>query len=202
MAEVDLKQIINQVAAEKEKKSIKKIDSVQVLVFELDKEEYAVNIAMLREIIRVPDITPIPNAPDFINGILNLRGQIVVVVDLEKRFKLVREGESVSKHIIITDVNDTSFGVQVDFVKEVLTVPVDHIRPTPELISAKINAEYLSGIIVFGGEGDKIEKNKKKDPDKNTGVQSRLIILLDLPKLLQEKELLQLGESIKAVANN
>ena len=185
MANADLKQIISQVAAEKEKATTKKIESVQVLVFEVDREEYAVNISVLREIIRVPDITPIPNSPDFIKGILNLRGQIVVVVDLEKRFNLVRENNNVAKHIIITDMDGTYFGVLVDVVKEVLTVPVDQIRPTPDLVSAKIHTDYLSGIVVLASGGDK--------------QQSRLIVLLDLPKLLQEKELLQLGQSIKSI---
>lgn len=198
MANVDLKQLINQVAAEKEKASDKKTDSTQVLVFELDKEEYAVSISVLREIIRVPDITPIPNAPDFIKGILNLRGQIVVLVDLEKRFHLVRENALEPKHIIITDLEGTYFGVLVDEVKEVLTVPIDRIRPTPDLVFAKIHAEYISGIVILGGEeeGDKKQSTKA---EKSDTMPTRLIILLDLPKLLQEKELLQLGESIKTM---
>lgn len=202
MATTDLKQIISQVAAEKEKALAKKIDSTQVLVFEVDQEEYAVNISALREIIRVPDITPIPNAPDFIKGVLNLRGQIVVVIDLEKRFKLSRENKITPKHIIVTEMEGTYFGILVDIVKEVLTVPVDHIRPAPDLVSAKIHADYLSGIVVMGGEPAvaNVSAGKVKSKVKNTeSGQSRLIILLDLPKLLQEKELLQLGESIKTI---
>ncbi|PLX28374.1 chemotaxis protein CheW [Candidatus Parcubacteria bacterium] len=189
MPQDDLKQIISQVAEEKAGEEEKKIESLQVLVFELDGEEYAVNIIDLREIITIPEITPIPNSPKFIRGILNLRGQIVVVIDLEKRFDLVRENKIKSKHIIVTQVQENDFGVMVDNVKEVLTIPTDKVRPTPDLVSTKVHADYLSGVIVLGGEEDEGEKNDQQE--------SRLIVILDLPKLLQDKELLQLGKTIK-----
>jgi purine-binding chemotaxis protein CheW len=202
MSNNDLQQVISQVA-NKESEEEKKVEqTLQVLVFELDNEEYAVDITDLREIIRIPEITPIPNSPDFIGGILNLRGKIVVVVDLEKRFKLVRENEVESKHIIVTEVNDNDFGVIVDQVKEVLTVPRNNIQSTPDLVSSKIKADYLKGILVID-DNEKSEEDTDVD-DKKTEeekIKSRLVILLDLQKLLQEKELLQLGESIKKTAD-
>jgi purine-binding chemotaxis protein CheW len=173
-------------------------EQIQLLVFVLDQEEYAVPIVDLREIIRLPDVTPIPNAPDFIKGILNLRGKIVVVVDLEKRFSLVREHKTSPRHIIITEVSGSDFGVMVDEVKEVIQVPVKKIQPTPELVSSKIHADYLKGVIVLGAKGNKPAKAAPQKAPKG----SRLLILLDLVKLLQEKELLNLGQAVKRSAKS
>lgn len=151
---------------------------VQLVVFSLDNEEYAVPIEDLREIIRIPDIAPVPNSPDFIRGILNLRGTIVVVIDLEKRFHLVREGKDISSHIIITQIKESTYGVIVDKVSEVLRVPVSKIQQTPSLVSSKIEAGYLKGVAV-------LEEGAEK--------KSRLIIILDLQKMLAEEEMLRIG---------
>lgn len=179
-----------------------------MVVFELDKEEYAVRITDLQEIIKIPEITPIPNAPEFIRGILNLRGKIIVVIDLEKRFHLVREEKILSKHIIIAEVNESTFGVIVDQVIEVLRVPITAIQPTPALVSSKIHADYLKGVVVLGDNDSSKELTAKKcrallDKQK-TGEQlkesgARLLILLDLPKMLQDKELLQIEKKVQEV---
>lgn len=158
----------------------------QLVVFKLDNEEYAIPITDLREIIQIPDIAPVPNSPEFIRGILNLRGTIVVVIDLEKRFHLNRVGDSKAIHIIITEVSGTTFGLVVDKVNEVLRVPASKIHPSPALMSSKINADYLRGVAVLGEEKstENIEQN------------SRLIIILDLPKMLSEQELLSVGTAV------
>lgn len=182
MSKENLQQVVQKVASQNS--SGKKVaeEMFQVVVFELDNEEYALKITDLREIISVPEITPIPNTPEFIKGIFNLRGKIVVVVDLEKRFNLVRENSKQAKHIIILEVGGNNFGVTVDLVKEILRVPVSSVKPTPELISTRIHADYLNGVIVMG-----TEENEK----------SRIVIMLDLLKLLEDKELLELGGAIK-----
>jgi len=182
MSDNNLQNIIQNVANENSASKKQAEEIAQIIVFELDKEEYALKITDLREIISLPTITPIPNAPEFIRGIFNLRGKIVVIVDLEKRFNFKKDDSIISKHVIITEVNGNDFGVVVDEVKEVLRVPVSSIKPTPQLISSKIHAEYLSGVIVF---------------DSDSGSGSRIIVLLDLPKLLEDKELLDLGSAIK-----
>ena len=196
MANDELKSIISKVAEGEAEKRKKAEEYIQMMVFELDQEEYAVPLTELQSVILIPEITPIPSAPKFIKGILNLRGKIVVVVDLEKRFDLVREKESEQKHIIVVEVNDNSYGVIVDEVKEVLQIPKSSIQPTPDLVSTKIHADYLEGVIVLGGNKEIGEG--ESDSQKKT--ESRLLILLDLPRLLQEKELLQLGEAIKKTA--
>ncbi|MEI7741650.1 MAG: chemotaxis protein CheW [bacterium] len=183
MAVSDIDKIISEVAGTNSgAKEKKQGETVQIVVFELDREEYAVEINELREIIRVPIITPIPNSPDFIRGILNLRGKIVVVVDLEKRFSLVRENKIDAGHIVITEVNGNSYGVVVDKVREVLRIPRETIQPTPSLVTSKIRTDFLEGVVVLAGKA---------------AHESRLIILLNLSKLLQEKELMSLGETIK-----
>ncbi len=151
----------------------------QYLVLEIDHEEYAVDINELQEIIKLPDITPIPNAPEFIAGILNLRGKIVVVIDLEKRFHLPAHSVK-PEHIVITESNGNTFGVMVDRVKEVIMLPISTVRPTPGVIASKIHADYLKGEAVLGKPGAE-----------------RLLIILDLPKLLQEKELMKAGQVIR-----
>jgi len=167
--------------------------SFKLVVFELDKEEYAVEITELQEIINIPEITPVPNAPKFIKGILNLRGKISVVVDLEKRFDLVREFENKEEgNVIITEVEGNNFGVIVDKVSEIITVQATNIQPTPALISTKIHADYLKGVVVID---DEEVKTKEKTENDN----SRLLILLDLKRMLKEEELLKFGKAVKEV---
>jgi purine-binding chemotaxis protein CheW len=169
----------------------------QLVTFELDKEEYAAVITDLREIIKIPEIVPIPNGPDFIRGIVNLRGQIVVIIDLEKRFNLVREHATKPQHIIITEVEENVFGIIVDEVTGVVHVPVESIKPTPKLVSTKIHAEYLKGVVVLERGGEEDEKKEKSEADEEAKEQSRLLLLLDVPKMLTEKELLEFGNVIQ-----
>lgn len=184
----DFNNVISQAASQRGKEA-KAETLVQLVVFELDKEEYAVPIEDLREIIRIPEIAPVPNAPEFIRGILNLRGTIVVVMDLEKRFHLTREGQTPPEHIIITEVNNSTFGIMVDRVSEVLRVPVSKIQSTPALVSSRIHAEYLKGVVV-------LEEAQKAAED--MVAKSRLIILLDLPKMLQDEALLNMEKTVTA----
>lgn len=183
-------EIIKSVAQQNQRQNNIVEDSVQLVVFDLDNEEHAVEIKDLQEIIKLPEITPIPGTPDFIRGIFNLRGKIVVVLDLEKRFGLTRQTESHSGNIIITEVNGNSFGLIVDKVTEIINVPLSTIQQTPTLSASKIQADYLKGVVV-------LEKKEKTAESESNKTDSRLIILLDLPKMLQEKELMSFGEKVK-----
>lgn len=186
------KQVIREVAAEAGRKEEKAVETKQMVTFELDKEEYASAIGDLREIIKIRDIVPIPGAPAFIAGILNVRGQIVVVVDLEKRFSLKREHAMTPLHIIIAEVENTVFGILVDEVTGVLRVPISSIKPTPALITSKIHADYLKGVVVLE-EGASEKPTETKKP-------ARLLLVLDIPRMLSEKELLQFGNSVQKTA--
>jgi len=215
MSNNDLKEVIFKVAGDGQVKEKKPEELIQLVVFELDDEEYAVQITDLREIIKIPEITPIPNTPEFIRGILNLRGKIVVAVDLEKRFHLVRENKKAPRHIIIAEVNENVFGVIVDEVAEILRVPVVNIQRTPALVSSKIHADYLKGVVVLDVEDstetlteEKCKEilEKRKIIESQEGAmaerESRLLILLDLPKMLQEKELLEIGAEVEKATGN
>ncbi|MFH2062871.1 MAG: chemotaxis protein CheW [bacterium] len=223
MDSADLKKVVAEVAAQARQGKKKVEDTFQIVVFTLDGEEYGVPITDIQEIIRVSEVTPIPGAPDFILGILNLRGRIVVVVDLEKRFGLERTDDSASQHIIISEVAESTFGVVVDQVSEVLRIPVSRVQPTPAVVSSKIHTDYLNGVVVMEAEGpqekaaepvqeepDKEEKKpaakpkkvalKKKEKEDSDSAASRLIVLIDLPKMLQEKDLLSLSGSVSEVS--
>lgn len=193
------KQIVKQVAAQEGRPEEKVVETIQLVSFELDKEEYASSINDLREIIKIREIVPIPGAPGYIGGILNVRGQIVVVVDLEKRFSIQRNTEAKREYIIIVEVENTIFGILVDQVTGVLRVPVTTIKAAPELVKSRIHADYLKGVVVLEGEKfmkpvGTVEPEKGK---KETEVAPRLLLLLDIPKMLSEKELLQFGNVIK-----
>lgn len=191
------KEVIHQVVSQAGRKEEKVVETKQMVTFELDKEEYASDIGDLREIIKTRDIVPIPGAPAFIAGILNVRGQIVVVIDLEKRFLLKREHKVAPLHIIIVEVENTVFGILVDEVTGVLRVPITSIKSTPGLITSKIHADYLKGVVVLeeGASEKSIETEESADKKK----QSRLLLVLDMPRMLSEKELLQFGAAIQDV---
>lgn len=184
--------VIKNVAQQGKAQQKKVEELVQLVIFELDKEEYAVEIKDLQEIIKIPEITPVPNAPDFIPGIFNLRGRIVVVVDLEKRFNLKRENETKESNIIIAEVEGNSYGVVVDNVKEIKNIPKSIIQATPKLATAKIHDDYLKGVVVI----------ESQEGEEENGSDSRLIILLDLSKMLLEKELMNLGKTVNEIVAN
>jgi purine-binding chemotaxis protein CheW len=145
----------------------------QMVVFELDQEEYAVPITEVQEVVKILEITPVPQSPEYILGIINLRGKIVPIFDIEKWFKLERENKSLSEHIMVTeDGRGNSFGMQVDKVTEVLKIPQSSIQPSPKMITNKIAPEYLKGVAVI--------KNETSE---------RVLLILDLQKILTAEDL-------------
>ncbi len=158
-----------------------KIKETQLVVFQLGTEEYGVPITQVEEIIRIPEITRIPNMPHFIEGVINLRGRIIPIVDLRKRFKLEQKVRDEKSRIIIGEITMSpdrqetqSVGLIVDGVTEVLRIPQELIEPIPPTISY-IDTRYLDGVA-------KLEK--------------RLVILLDLYKVLTELEKETLKEHV------
>ena len=146
---------------------------IQLIVFNLGDEEYGADINQVREIIRTGTVTPVPDSPDFIKGVSNVRGEIPVIIDLKARFFLPPTKREVEdKHIIITEQEKNIFGLLVDEVTEVLRIPETEIKSAPELVT-RIDREYVSGGITL---------------------ENRLIILLDLSKVLSEEELARLTE--------
>ncbi|MEE9167902.1 MAG: chemotaxis protein CheW [Candidatus Neomarinimicrobiota bacterium] len=149
-------------------------EEFQFVNFRLREEEFGVEVSSVREIIRVTDISRIPEAPSFIQGVTNLRGQIIPVIDLSKRFNLVPlETLPESARIIVTGVNEQIAGILVDEVPEVLKIVEENIEPTPELIQIEIKKDYIKGV---------------------AKLENRLIILLDLEKVLAPHEVVELAD--------
>ena len=124
------------------------VGEAQLVAFKLGGEEYGIEISQVREIIRRREITPIPRQPSYVEGVLNVRGTIIPVVNLKKRFGLTGE---ISKHphTIIVESGDGLVGLLVEAVSEVLRVPADHIHPPPS-VTTGVDSEYLRGICRIG----------------------------------------------------
>ncbi len=153
-------------------------EMAQFVNFRLRDEEYGVDIGSVREITRVVDISHIPESPSFIEGVTNLRGQIIPVVDLAKQFGLApQEKLPESARIVVTEVKGQTVGMIVDEVPEVIKISEENIEPTPELIQTEIRKDYIKGV-------GKLE--------------NRLIVLLDLEKILAPHELEEVAKVNKS----
>lgn len=135
----------------------------QLVVFDLAGEAYGVNIGTVREIIRMQAVTHVPETPDFVEGVINLRGRVIPVVDLRKRFGLATSEHTSDSRIVVVDIAGHDIGVIVDAVTEVLRVAGSAIESASALITTE-DSYYMDGIAKIG---------------------DRLLILLDLDRVLQ-----------------
>ena len=120
-----------------------------------------------KEIIRIPDITSLPQAPCYIEGIINLRGSIIPVINLALRFNLPREELDERSRIMVVEIDNMVAGIVVDAVTEVMRISTEDIDPAPEIIASKVSERYIQGV-------GKIDK--------------RLLILLDIDKVFTEEQ--------------
>jgi len=120
----------------------------QIVSFRLANEEYGVDIMRVQEIILLGQITKMPEVPDFICGLINLRGHVIPIVDLRKRFNLANDEENEHTRIIVVNVEGKTIGVVVDAVNEVLRINVDQVEPPPSSI-AGIDHTYIRGLVKF-----------------------------------------------------
>ncbi len=134
----------------------------QLVVFDLASEFYGVDIGDVREIIRMQSITSVPGAPPFVEGVINLRGSVVPVVDLRKRLGLTINEQTQESRIVVVDIAGRDVGVIVDGVNEVLRIPLSSVDPPSSMIT-DADSDYLRGI---------------------ARLEDKLIILLDLSKAL------------------
>lgn len=148
----------------------------QLVVFELATEHYGVDIAAVESIIKMQSITAVPQSPDFVEGVTNLRGSVLPVIDLRKRFGLEVEDTTKDSRIIVIIMNNFKVGMIVDAVSEVLRVSDDAIEPPPPMI-ATVDTTFVTGIAKLG----------ISDQEQN-GKTTRLVILLDLAKVLSLDE--------------
>jgi purine-binding chemotaxis protein CheW len=121
----------------------------QIVVFALGKERYGLEISTVYEIIRQQPITAVPQAPASVEGVINLRGRIIPVVDLRDRFGLPPSEASSASRVVVCDANGLRVGLIVDGVSEVLMIPADAVEPTPE-IAVGGDTEYVRGVAKLG----------------------------------------------------
>jgi purine-binding chemotaxis protein CheW len=130
-----------------EKEAVEVTSNHQLIGFVIGDELFGVDILTVQEIIRDTTITAIPDAPDFLEGVINLRGRIVPVIDLRKRLKLVApEQINVDPWIIILSVEGRTTGFMVDRVTKVLNVPKQSIKPAPDIVVAGLKSQYIQGV--------------------------------------------------------
>ena len=150
----------------------------QVVGFRIGNETYGVRIGSVREIVRVPEITIVPNAPEAIEGVINLRGKIVPVMDLRKRFGNVGIQPDKKNRILVVELETRLLGLIVSSASEVLKIPPSEIEP-PGTVFAEGESSYVTGVGKLKG---------------------RLIILLDIARLLRRPEFKKFEEAAEPVA--
>ena len=140
---------------------------LQLVTFSIGEEEFGVNILKVQEIIRTMDITKVPRAPAFVEGVINLRGKVIPIIDLRKRFGLFSKPEDKDTRIVVIEINNIIVGFVVDAVSEVLRIPASTVEPPPPVV-AGVESDYINGV------------GKLKD---------RLLIMLDLDKILSSEDM-------------
>jgi len=137
---------------------------IQLVSFSLDNEEYAVEVLKVREIIRMPEITHMPNTPHYAEGIINLRGKVIPVISLRKKFSLMDTDNDSHTRVMVMDINGELTGFIVDSVSEVIRISSSEVQPPPSaMASGGVEQEYITGVV-----------NRSE----------RLLILLDLDHII------------------
>lgn len=133
-------------------------------------EDFAVDILRVREVIRLPALAPVPNAPDFVEGIIHLRGRIVPIIDLRKRLRIAgREFKPLDRftRVLVITLEGKWTGFIVDGVRGIIKVPQNLVKPVPDVLKQQVAGEYFDGVI---------------------NMQEKLIVLLNLHKVLSSEE--------------
>ena len=153
---------------------VEKEKIIQLVSFTIGEEQFGVDILMMQEIIRATPITAVPNSPDFVEGVINLRENIIPVIELRKRLSLYTgEIDQSGTWILIMDIEGRITGFIVDSVTEVVKIPVSFIEPPPEIIVAGLESQYIRGICE---------------------IDDKLLILLDFNRILLVEEIEKLKE--------
>ena len=147
---------------------------LQLVSFKIGEEEFGVDILKVQEINRMLDVTRVPNAPEFVDGVINLRGKVIPIINLRRRFGMERIEKNKNTRIVVVELTGKVVGFVVDAVNEVLRIPRSVTEPPPSL-AGSVKAEYITAV------------GKLED---------RLLILLDLEKILTEGQ----QQAVSAVA--
>jgi purine-binding chemotaxis protein CheW len=155
-----------------QKENLEKKEERQILVFGLANEELGLDISCVREVLRPQKIYPLPKAPHFIEGVINLRGHIVALIDLRKRLIAKEIEDEPNKRIIVCRVNKFIVGLTVNSLREIIALSKEDIKPTPEVVATQMEADVILGIAKVG---------------------ERIIPILDLEHILTKKEVIELA---------
>lgn len=140
---------------------------IKAVIFQLNDEEYGVDVHQVQSIERMIHITRVPKMPDFVKGVINLRGVVTPIIDLKERFSIETTAYTDSTRIIIVQVDDKEVGLIVDSANDVIDIPTEKIEQPPEVVG-KIESDYIRGV---------------------AKLDDRLLILLNLNKVLNAEEL-------------
>ncbi|TCT13786.1 purine-binding chemotaxis protein CheW [Natranaerovirga pectinivora] len=148
---------------------------IQQVVFRIDEEEYGIDIMKVFVIEKYQEVVKVPNTPEYIEGVINLRGEVLPIYSLRKKFNLNKRGIDDNTKVIVTYTNGMKIGFVVDSVQEILNINEENVEETPKIVSG-INRQYIKSLA-------KVDK--------------RMIILIDIDKIVSEEEqaeLLQAAE--------
>ncbi len=140
---------------------------IQLVSFNLDQEEYGVEVLKVREIIRMNTITHMPNTPHYVEGIINLRGKVIPIVSMRKKFGLMEAENNSHTRIMIMDIGGELMGFIVDSVSEVIRISGTEIQPSPSVAGGGIDQDCIAGVI---------------------NLSERLLVLLDLDRMFSQEE--------------
>lgn len=150
--------------------------TLQLVTFQLGEELYGIDIMDVKEIVRVQEIRPIPNAPAYVEGLFKLREYIIPIINLHKRFHLKKaqldEDEELLSGFIILDIDGMKIGIIIDKIERVISIEFNQIQPPPQMLSG-IGAEYIEGVV---------KQNES------------YLIIIDTQKLFNAKELQKIDE--------
>jgi len=151
------------------------VSEEQFVIFHLQEEEYAVTIQSVKEIIRLPEIARVPRAPAYVEGVINIRGSILPVVNLRLKLSLPAKKSDDRSRIVVVDLNGVSTGLVVDAVREVRKISADQIAPVPEVLKAHLDTGYLNGVVRLADT-------------------QRSVLLLDLKNILTGAEQMEVAQ--------
>lgn len=163
--------------ADKGIQELTELDEKQLVVFKLAEEQYGVDISQVQEITKIAQITTVPRSPQFVQGVVNLRGEVIPVIDMRKRFDMESKNYTDRTRIIVSELNNTKIGLIVDEVLEVLRIPSQKFELVPAIVNDEQGRTYMDGI---------------------ANIDNRMILALNLENVLENKEWTQLNKMLES----
>jgi purine-binding chemotaxis protein CheW len=165
-------------------------EKMQLVTFQIGSEHYGMNIMDVLEIQNLSEVRPVPHAPSYVEGIFNLRGEIVPIINLHKRFHImskVNNDEETLSGFVIFKANDMKLGVIIDRIQRVVQIDDNEIHMPPQLVTG-VGAEYIQGVV-----------NIRQDDDIENG--GHYLIILDVVRLFDAKEIAKLQSLQQSLRN-